>query len=93
MAIKRTKKRNKLTPDTDLAVLAYALHVAARHISRTLCEVNIPSAYRARLGRKVQSLIIEAQSLGEHLNQPQQNLFISKDSTEKFCVQLGLLDY
>ena len=92
MTTKRTKKRNKLTPDSDLAILAYALHVAARHISKTLCEVNIPSAYRARLGRKAQSLTIEAQSLCEHLKVPQQNLFISKDSTEKVCEQLGLLE-
>ena len=92
MITKRTKKRNKLTPDSDLAILAYALHVAARHISKTLCEVNIPSAYRAKHGRKAQSLIIEAQTLCEHLNPPQRNLFISKDSTEKFCVHLGLFD-
>ena len=91
MTTKRTKKRNKLTPDVDLAALAYALHIAARHISKTLCEVNIPSAYRARLGRKAQSLMIEAQSLGDHLHVPQQNLFISKDATEKVCEQLGLL--
>jgi hypothetical protein len=90
MALKRTKKRNKLTPDADLAVLAYALHVAARHISKTLCEVNIPSAYRAKLGRKAQSLTIEAQSLSDHLRIPQQSLFISKDSTEKVCEQFIL---
>jgi len=92
MTTKRTKKRNKLTPDTDLAVLAYALHVAARHLSKTLCEINIPSAYRARLGRKAQSLIIEAQSLGDHLHVAQKNIFISKDVTEKICEQLGLLE-
>ena len=92
MTTKRTKKRNKLTPDSDIAILAYALHVVARPISKTLCEVNIPSAYRAKLGRKAQSLIIEAQSLSDHLRVPQQSLFISKDSTEKVCEQLGLLE-
>lgn len=92
MMQKRTKKRNKLTTNSEITELAYALHVSANRLRLTISQINIPAAYRLQIARHVQWMIGQAKSLGEELNAPQPNAFLTKDSTEKIAEHLGLFD-
>jgi hypothetical protein len=89
---KRTKKRNKLTTNAEIAELAYALHLSANRLRLTISEINIPAAYRLQIARHVQWMISQAQSLGEELNAPQPNAFRTKESSERIAEQLGVFD-
>lgn len=90
MITKRTKKRNKLTTNQELAELAYILHLSATRLRATVTEINIPAAFRAKLDRRIQDWVKIAQSLGDELNGPNSDAFLNKESTEKICEQLGL---
>ena len=89
---KRTKKRNKLTTNAEIAQLAYALHVAANRLRLTISEINIPAAYRWQIARHVHWMISQAQSLGIELNAPQPDAFRTKESSEGIAEQLGVFD-
>ena len=88
--LKRTKKRNKLTQNIEIAELAYILHLGAAKLRGTLMEINIPAAYREKLGRRAQDWVIQAQSLGSELLPANEAAFTTKESTEKLCEQLGM---
>lgn len=92
MIQKRTKKRNKLTTNAEIAELAYALHIAANRLRLTISMINIPSAYRIQISRHVQWMINQAQSLGNELQGKNPQAFLSKESTERICEQLGVFD-
>lgn len=92
MPNRRTKKRNLLTTNLELAELAYALHVCAYRLRATITEVNIPSSYRIQISRHVQWMTAQARSLGRELNAPNELAFATKESTEKIGEQLGLFD-
>jgi hypothetical protein len=87
---KRTKKRNKLTQNAELAELAYVLHLGAARLRMTLMEINIPAAYREKLGRRIYDWVNQAQMLGLELNPPNETVFMSRESTEEHCEKLGL---
>jgi hypothetical protein len=92
MLKKRTKKRNILTKNEEITELAYIFHLSASRIRTTITSVNIPAAYREQISRKVHWLIDQAQSLGNELQPPTPNAFLTKDSTEKIADQLGLFN-
>ena len=92
MMQKRTKKRNKLTTNAEVAELAYALHVAANRLRLTISMINIPAAYRIQIARHVQWMINQAQLLGNELQAKNPQAFMSKESTERICEQLGVFD-
>lgn len=92
MQQKRTKKRNRLTTNAEIAELAYILHISANRLRTTISEINIPAAYRLQIARHVHWMINQAKSLGKELDAPQPNVFLTKDSTEKIAEQLGLFD-
>ena len=87
---KRTKKRNKLTQNAELAELAFQLHQGAARLRRTLMEINIPAAYREKLNRRVFDWVNQAQLLGLELTPPKESAFMSKETTEAECERLGL---
>lgn len=89
---KRSKKRNKLTTNLEIATLAYDLHLVANRLRKTISEINITAAYRVQIARHVQWMLNQAKSLGSELNAPQPNAFLTKDSTEKIAEHLGLFD-
>jgi hypothetical protein len=89
---KRTKKRNKLTTNAELAALAYSLHIAANRLRETISTINIPAAYRIQIARHVHWMINQAQSLGVELQAKNPNAFLSKESSERICDQLGVFD-
>lgn len=89
---KRSKKRNKLTTNLEIATLAYDLHLVANRLRKTISEINITAAYRVQIARHVQWMLNQAKSLGSELNAPQPNAFLTKDSTEKIVEHLGLFD-
>lgn len=88
--LKRTKKRNKLTQNAELAELAYVLHLGAAKLRTTLMEINIPAAYREKLGRRIYDWVNQAQLLGLELTPPNESAFISKETAEAECERLGL---
>ena len=87
---KRTKKRNKLTQNAELAELAFQLHQGAARLRRTLMEINIPAAYREKLGRRIFDWVNQAQLLGAELSPPNKEAFLSIDTTETECEKLGV---
>lgn len=87
---KRTKKRNKLTQNAELAELAFQLHQGAARLRRTLMEINIPAAYREKLNRRVFDWISQACLLGLELIPANEAAFITLESTESECERLGL---
>ncbi len=92
MIQKRTKKRNKLTTNAEIAELAYVLHISANRLRLTISQINMPAAYRLQIARHVQWMLNQAKSLGEQLNAPQPNAFTTKEATERICEQLGVFD-
>lgn len=90
MEKKRSKKRNYLTNDKDLAELAYVLHVNADQLTLTATGINIPAEFRMRLLRQVQAARKLARSLGLELDKSDEDVFESKKSTEQFADSLGL---
>ena len=85
MIQKRTKKRNKLTTNAEIAQLAYSLHISANRLRLTISQINMPAAYRLQIARHVQWMLNQAKSLGEQLNAPQPNAFMTKEATERIC--------
>ena len=92
MPNRRTKKRNLLTTNLELAELAYMLHVCANRLRITITQVNIPSSYRIQISRHVQWMTLQARSLGKELNAPNELAFATKESTERIGEQLGLFE-
>jgi len=92
MKQKRTKKRNKLTTNAEIAELAYVLHISANRLRLTISQINMPAAYRIQIARHVQWMLNQAKSLGEELSPPQPNAFLTKEATERICDQLGVFD-
>jgi hypothetical protein len=88
--LKRTKKRNKLTQNDELAELAYILHLGAAKLRKTVMEINITAAYREKLGRRIYDWVNQAQLLGSELNPPKEEAFLTLESTELECERLGL---
>ncbi len=86
----RTKKRNKLTQNAELAELAFQLHQGAARLRRTLMEINIPAAYREKLGRRIFDWVNQAQLLGTELSPPNEDAFLSIETTEMECEKLGV---
>lgn len=89
---KRTKKRNKLTTNAEIAELAYVLHISANRLRLTISQINLPAAYRLQIARHVQWMLNQAKSLGDELITPQPNAFLTKESTERIAEHLGVFD-
>lgn len=89
---KRSKKRNQLTQDVELAELAYRLHINATRLRETATNINIPAAFRMQLLRRVQSDADLAKSLGIELERPEEGAFQTLACTEIVGEQLGLFD-
>ena len=92
MAKRRSKKRNYLTMDVELAELAYVLHGNANRLRATTTHINVTAAFRMQLLRMEQRMAKIARSLGVELDQPNQDAFATKESTEKIGDFLGLFD-
>jgi hypothetical protein len=90
MIKRRSKKRNYLTQDIELAELAYVLHGNANRLRSTATHINITAAFRMQLLRLEQRMATMARSLGAELDRPNPEAFISKESAERLGDQLGL---
>jgi hypothetical protein len=90
MAKRRSKKRNYLTMDVELAELAYVLHGNASRLRATVTHINITAAFRMQLLRMEQRMAKLARSLGIELEEPSQEAFVTKESAERVGEQLGL---
>ena len=92
MSKRRSKKRNYLTMDVELAELAYVLHANANRLRGTATHINITAAFRMQLLRMEQRMVKVARSLGIELDEPNKDAFVTKESAEKIGDQLGLFD-
>lgn len=92
MAKRRSKKRNYLTMDVELAELAYVLHGNANRLRGTATHINITAAFRMQLLRMEQRMVKVARSLGIELDEPNKDAFATKESAEKIGEQLGLFE-
>lgn len=92
MAKRRSKKRNYLTMDVELAELAYVLHGNASRLRNTATHINISAEFRMQLLRLDQRMVKVARSLGIELDEPNKDAFLTKESAEKIGEQLGLFD-
>jgi hypothetical protein len=92
MAKRRSKKRNYLTMDVELAELAYVLHGNANRLRTTAAQINITAAFRMQLLRIAQKMTSLARSLSAELDEPNPDAFATKESTEKLGDQIGLFD-
>ncbi len=92
MTKRRSKKRNYLTMDVEFAELAYVLHGNANRLRTTATHINITAAFRMQLLRMEQRMVKLARSLGIELDHPDQDAFMTKESTERVGDQLGLFD-
>ena len=90
MTQRRSKKRNYLTMDVELAELAYVLHGNANRLRGTATHINITAAFRMQLLMMEQRMVKIARSLGVELDQPNQEAFLTKESTERIGDQLDL---
>ena len=90
MSKRRSKKRNYLTMDVELAELAYVLHANANRLRATATHINITAAFRMQLLRIEQRMANIAKSLGAELDQPDRDAFLSKEAAERTGDQLGL---
>lgn len=79
-----------LTTNLEITELAYVLHITANRLRDTISAVNIPSAYRVQISRKVHWLIGQAQSLGCSLQPANPDAFLTKKNTEKIAEQLNM---
>ena len=70
MAKRRSKKRNYLTMDVELAELAYVLHGNANRLRATATHINITAAFRMQLLRMEQRMVKLSRSLGVELDEP-----------------------
>ena len=92
MAKRRSKKRNYLTLDVEFAELAYVLHGNANRLRTTATHINITATFRMQLLRMEQRMVELARSLGNELDQPDQDAFVTKECAERLGEQLGLFD-
>lgn len=92
MANKRSKKRNNLTENAEIAELAYVLHVSANRLRATVTQINIPAAFRLQILSRIQWMTTSAKSLGVELNPPDEYAFLTKESTERVAEHLGLFE-
>lgn len=90
MIKKRSKKRNFLTTNAELAELAYVFHVNAKRLRETITAINIPAHYRIQIERHARWMAMQAQSLGCELDVPSSSIFATKEAAELICEQLGV---
>ena len=88
----RSKKKNLLTKDVEIAELAYRLHLNASRLRETVTHINIPAAFRVQLLRRAQSDMKLAKSLGVELYMPNEEAFLDKDAAERTAEGFGLFD-
>jgi integrase len=89
---RRSKRRNFLTTDSEIAELAYACHINAKRLQLTATAINITAAFRMELLRLAQRHINVAIKLGYELDTPDPEVFITKESAEKFAEALGIFN-
>lgn len=88
----RSKRKNLLTQDKEIAEIAYRLHLNASRLRETITHINIPAAFRVQLMRRVQSDINLAKSLGKELTRPDENAFQTLEISEKTAESVGTFD-
>ena len=89
---RRSKKKNLLTQDKELAELAYRLHINAFKLRETVTHVNITAAFRVQLLRRIQSDMNLARSLGKELSKPNEDAFLTLEIAEETAEAVGAFD-
>ena len=86
--MKKTDVSSSLTTNEDIAQIALVLWSNADYLSRTLTSANLLAKYRAKLGRMSTRMQREAMSLGDCLDPPNKNAFLSLNATKTIADQV-----
>ncbi len=76
------------TTNQDIANLALVLFDNADYLIRSVTSANVLAKYRAKLSRIAIKMQREAMGLGDCLEPPNKNAFVSLNTTKEFVRQL-----
>jgi len=84
----RTKRVNVSTSDLQVTNLADALWVYSNKLDSEIRQANVSSQFRDQLARVLTRLRHYAQDLGKSLEKPNDQAFVSADSTRQHLILL-----
>ena len=81
--------KSTLTTNQDLIQLAQVMWSNADYLNRTVTSANVLAKYRSKLSRMAIKMQREAMQLGECLDPPNRDAFLSLTVTKAFALQNG----
>ena len=87
--MKNTDIKSTLTTNQDIANLAIVLWDNSDYLIRSLTSANVLAKYRAKLVRMTMRMQREAMQLGECLEPPNKDAFVSLPASKAFAAQLA----
>jgi hypothetical protein len=87
--MKNTDIKSTLTTNQDIANLAIVLWDNSDYLIRSLTTANVLAKYRAKLVRMTMRMQREAMQLGECLEPPNKDAFVSLPAAKAFAAQLA----
>lgn len=86
--MKKTDVTSSLTTNADIVHVASVLWSNADYLSRAVASANLLAKYRAKLARMSIRMQREAMALGECLDPPNRDAFLSLNATKVIADQL-----
>lgn len=86
--MKKTDVSSSLTTNKDIVQVASVLWSNADYLSRAVTSVNLLAKYRAKLARMSIRMQREAMALGECLDPPNGDAFLSLNATKMTADQM-----
>ena len=87
--MKNTDVKSTLTTNQDITNLAIVLWDNSDYLIRSLTSANVLAKYRAKLVRMTMRMQREAMQLGECLDPPNKDAFVSLPASKAFASQIA----
>jgi hypothetical protein len=87
--MQKTDVKSTLTTNQDITQLALVLWSNAHYLIRNVTSANVLAKYRSELSRMALKMQREAMQLGECLDPPNKDAFLSLTVTKAFSLQNG----
>ena len=87
--MQKTDVKSTLTTNQDITQLALVLLSNADFLIRNVTSANVLAKYRSKLSRMAIKMQREAMQLGECLDPPNRDAFLSLSATKAFALQNG----
>ena len=87
--MQKTDVKSTLTTNQDITQLALVLWSNADFLIRNVTSANVLAKYRSKLSRTAIKMQREAMQLGECLDPPNRDAFLSLSATKAFALQNG----